>query len=301
MVPRMQALWADQAARDAAEPDDKDSQAEAKIRARKQRLIDTVSDSTDISSEKKPPAFDQGATVAKYVTFYLVTAEDELFFGQLFKPKKEISLEEYNAALKHVPDSEIYPEVPPDTALTIAPTDLDDTSAFIKRSGLNCYESMKGTNFVPKGVLEETLIMEQLISQTLQHPNMIRYLGCRVRRGRITSVFLERLEHTLMQYIFHEPAGFASLDKTKFVEALESAVAYLHSLGLAHNDINPYNIMVMEDGTPVLIDFGSCQPFGGRLQSLGSPGWYEELFFTSQAKHDAFALKKLREWLERPE
>ncbi|AEO70700.1 uncharacterized protein THITE_2122389 [Thermothielavioides terrestris NRRL 8126] len=268
-----------------------------------------ASGSADSSPEKKPPvlstlqdltileAFDQGATEAKYVTFYLVTAEDEVYFGQLFKPKKEITLEEYNAALKYVPDSEIYPAVPPNTALTIAPTDLDDTSAFIKRSGLNCYESMKGTNFVPKGVLEETLIMEQ-ISRT-PHPNIVRYLGCRVYRGRITAICLERLEHTLMQYI-HEP-GFASLDKAKFVKGLESAVAYLHSLGLAHNDINPYNIMVRQDGTPVLIDFGSCQPFGGRLQSLGSPGWYEEIFFTSQAKHDLFALKKLREWLEKPE
>ena len=65
----------------------------------------------------------------------------------------------------------------------------------------------------------------------------------------------------------------------RWAEGLRVAQAYLHSLGLAHNDINPYNIMVREDGTPVLIDFGSCQPFGGRLQSLGSPGWYEEMFF----------------------
>jgi len=69
--------------------------------------------------------------------------------------------------------------------------------------------------------------------------------------------------------------------------------------GLAHNDINPYNIMV-KDYNPILIDFGSCQPFGGRLQSLGSPGWYE-IFFTSQAKHDTYSLKKLRGWLETPE
>jgi len=106
-------------------------------------------------------AFDQGATESKYVTFYLVTPEDELYFGQSFK-KQEITLAEYNAALEHVPDSEIYPEVPPDTPLTIAPDHLDDVSAFIKRPGLNSYESMKGSNFVPKGVLEETLIMGQI-------------------------------------------------------------------------------------------------------------------------------------------
>ena len=55
------------------------------------------------------------------------------------------------------------------------------------------------------------------------------------------------------------------------MKALESAVAHLHQLELAHNDINPSNIMV-RDGLPVLIDFGSCAPYGGRLQSLGSPG-----------------------------
>ncbi len=241
-------------------------------------------------------AFDQGATKAKYVTFYQVISEDKLYFGQLFKSKKEIALAEYNAALELVPDSEIYPEVPQDTPLTIAPHDLDDVSAFIKRPGLNSYESMKGSSFVAKGLLEETIIMEQ-ISKT-PHPNIIGYLGCRVRRGRITSIFLERLDQTLMQYI-DEPS-FAPLDKIKFIKALESAVAHLHSLGLAHNDINRYNIMV-KDGMPVLIDFGSCQPFGGRLQSLGSPGWYEEMFSTSQAKHDTYSLKKLREWLEKLE
>ena len=266
-----------------------------------------ASDTTEIS-QKKPPvvsslrdltiieAFDQGASESKYVTFYLVTPEDELYFGQSFKKKKEISLAEHNAALEYVPDNEIYPEVPRNATLTIASDGLDDTSAFIKRPGLNSYKSMKGSNWVPKGLLEETLIMEQ-ISKT-PHPNIVGYLGCRVRRGRITSLFLELLDQTLMQYI-HEP-GFADLDKTKFVDALESSVTHLHSLGLAHNDINPSNIMV-RDGMPVLIDFGSCQPFGGRLQSLGSPGWYEEMFFTSQAKHDTYALKKLREWLEKPE
>lgn len=253
---------------------------------------DSLRDLTIIES------FDVGATEAKYVTFYLVTPEDRLYFGQLFKKKKEITPAEYYAALEHVPGSEIYPLVPEDldTPLTIAPDGLDDVSAFIKRPGLVCYETMKGTNYIPKEILQETTIMEQ-ISKT-PHPHIVSYFGCRVRYGRITSLFMERLDQTLKQYI-HEP-GYAQLDKTRFADALESAVAYLHSLGLAHNDINPDNIMV-RDGMPVLIDFGSCQPFGGRLQSLGTHGWYEEEFYTSQAKHDTYGLAKLREWLEKPE
>ncbi|KAI0194767.1 kinase-like domain-containing protein [Xylaria flabelliformis] len=237
-------------------------------------------------------AFDPGANKPKYTTFYTLTTEDELFFGESTKSKRELSLEEYRALLKRVGDDEIYPQVPAGLQLTIAPADLDDSNAFIKRPGLNCYESMKGTNYVPKSVLEETTVMEQ-VSKT-PHPNIIKYHGCRVNRGRITALVLELLDQTLTQ--FKSDGKLQSLDKDKFVRALQSAVDYLHSLGLAHNDINPDNIMV-KDGMPVLIDFGSCAPVGQRLQSLGTEGWYEELFFTSQFKHDIYAMGKLREWL----
>ena len=46
-------------------------------------------------------------------------------------------------------------------------------------------------------------------------------------------------------------------------------------MGLAYKDINPDKIMV-RDRMLERIDFGSCQPFRERLQSLGTKGWYEE-------------------------
>lgn len=240
-------------------------------------------------------ALDSETDEPKYVTFYLVTADEEVWFGQLFKKMKDITLAEYSSALEYIQDEEIFPEVPEDIVLTIAPDSLDDASAFIKRPGLNCYETMKGSDYIPKEILGETLTMEQ-ISKT-PHPNIIEYFGCRVRRGRITAIVLERLDQTLTQYA-HTPA-FERLDMAKFLEAVKSAVDYLHSLGLAHNDINPDNIMV-KNGMPVLIDFGPCQPFGKNLQSLGTDGWYEELFYTSDKKHDEYSLGILRQWLKKP-
>jgi hypothetical protein len=56
---------------------------------------------------------------------------------------------------------------------------------------------------------------------------------------------------------------------------------------------------MVKDGMPVLIDFGSSQPFVTRLQSLGTEGWYEEVFFTSEKKHDTYSLTILREWLQK--
>jgi serine/threonine protein kinase len=204
-----------------------------------------------------------------------------------------MTLAEYSAALEHmehIKDDEIYPEIPTDTQLTIAPENLGDSSAFVKRPGLNCYEIMKGSNYTPKALLDETLIMEQISKSP--RPEIVSYYACRVKRGRITAILSERLNQTLTQYV--STPDFKQLDKVKFVEALESAVDYLHSLGLAHNDINPNNIMV-KDGMPVLIDFGSSQPFGKHPQSLGTEGWYKELFFTSEKEHDTYSLGKPRE------
>ncbi|KAI0407488.1 kinase-like domain-containing protein [Xylaria palmicola] len=240
-------------------------------------------------------ALDPETHELKYVTFYHVTSNDELYFGQLYKQKKNISLADYSLALDHVRDEEIYPLVSEGTPLKVAPDHWDDTTAFIKRPGLNCYETMKGSDYVPEGILQETLIMEQI--SIASHPNIITYLGCRVKRGRITAIVLERLDQTLTQLSW-TPA-FHQLDHDSFFKAVESAVCHIHSLGLAHNDINPDNIMI-KDGMPVLIDFGSCQPFGMNLQSLGTDGWYEE-FFTSETKHDEFSLKKLKQWLQKPE
>jgi serine/threonine protein kinase len=233
---------------------------------------------------------------ARYVIFYHISPDDNLYFGQLYKHGKDITLAEYNLSLNRVEDEEVYPLVPEGAALTIAPSNWDDTTAFIKRPGLSSYEIMKGTAYVPTQILQETLIMEQL--SMAPHPNIITYLGCQVKRGRITAIVLERLGQTLTQ--LSQTPAFRQLDQVLFLKGVESAVQHIHSLGLAHNDINPDNIMI-KDGTPVLIDFGSCQPFGANLQSLGTDGWYEEDFFTSEAKHDEYSLKMLKEWLQKLE
>ncbi|KAK4220507.1 kinase-like domain-containing protein [Podospora fimiseda] len=231
----------------------------------------------------------------KYCTFYHITRDEQVWFGQSFKNKRELSFQEYSDALELIKDEEIFPLVPEGVELTIAPDHLNDDNAYVKRPGLNSYEEFKGTDFVTKQLLDKTLIMEQ-ISNT-PHPNIVHYHGCRVRWGRITAIVVERLDQTLEQYVDAEE-GYEQLDNEQFLVSLQSALDYFHSLGLAHNDISSYNIMLKDDKQPVLIDFGSCEPYGGRLQSCGSPGWCEEPFFLSEKKHDDFSMKRLAEWLK---
>lgn len=245
-------------------------------------------------------SYSPGSAIPKHTTFYHITSEERLYFGQTSRNKKDLTIQEFRYALKRIPDEEVYPNVPPQPPLTLAPDSIDQPT-YIKRPGLNSFEDMRGTPFVPKAILQETLIMEQISKAA--HPNIIHYYGCRTRRGRICAIILEELEQTLTQLTL--TPEFDKLDKTKFADSVESAIEYLHSLGLAHNDLNPDNIMIRRGKDdkiqPVLIDFGSCQPYGKPLDSLGTVGWYEKPFFHSELAHDTFGLAKLRRWLDKPE
>ena len=88
------------------------------------------------------------------------------------------------------------------------------------------------------------------------------------------------------------------------MDALESAVSHLHSLGLAHNDLHPGNILVDDKGAPVLRDFEAAREIGAKLGiRRGTGGWIEEEmkdYHTSDKNHDLFALGKIRAWLDNP-
>lgn len=88
-------------------------------------------------------AWDNKTNTPKYVTFYHVTAEEELWFGQSSKNKRDLTLDEYSKAMKRVPDEEVYPEIPAGIELTIPPDNtMNDCAVYTKRPGLNCFETM---------------------------------------------------------------------------------------------------------------------------------------------------------------
>lgn len=95
-----------------------------------------------------------------------------------------------------------------------------------------------------------------------------------------------------------DKALLESIDRNSFVAGIESAIAHLHSLGLAHNDLNPANIMLGKSKEPILIDFDSCRPFGEGLLSGGTRGWTDEKLDTSAKENDLAAIPKIVKWLD---
>ncbi|KAI1110274.1 kinase-like domain-containing protein [Nemania sp. NC0429] len=184
-------------------------------------------------------------------TMFAAVEDDMIYYG--------------HDSLARIPDEKIFPQW---WSQGLTPTKASEelpSNVFIKRPRLGLYDIFLKHGVVyllAKGLMEEAEAMEVLGSQP--HPNIVRYHGCHVRRGYITGLVLERHPHDLNSYL---NSSHITQDKELFLESLGSAIHRVHSLGWAHNDLNPTNVLVAEDGRPILIDFGSARRIGDKLST----------------------------------
>jgi serine/threonine protein kinase/formylglycine-generating enzyme required for sulfatase activity len=142
---------------------------------------------------------------------------------------------------------------------------------------------------------------EVAIATKLRHPNL-----CRVHEGGI----LEGTPYIVMDYVHGETlhernqrereASWAGdrtsaefhpqpiADKIRCIEALLRGVHAMHEAGIVHRDIKPANIVVRQDGSAVLMDFGLARDESLRTLTktgdlLGTPAYMspEQLTFSA--------------------
>lgn len=217
-----------------------------------------------------------------HLTFFFITKEHNVYCGR--SRMRKLTLEAVNESLKLVPDKEVFPEAPSHiTRITTI-----DSGCFVKGPALTFHDELGGSEMIAQLLLQEAEMLEQI--ERNPHPNILRYQGCHVYRGRIVGLVLKRYPRTLEELIRN---GGGNIDLELGFDGLKTGVMHLHSLGLAHNDIKASNIMVDEDDAWILADMGSCRPFGDRLIIAGNPQWE-----TSSQQHDEDALGELWIWLK---
>ena len=87
-------------------------------------------------------------------------------------------------------------------------------------------------------------------------------------------------------------------DPGKVLQGIENGIRHLHELNLVHNDLNPSNVMLLHDDTPVIIDFDSCRQIRQSLEGVGRTyEWHDEDVRISLPSNDLDALSEIREWL----
>ena len=122
----------------------------------------------------------------------------------------------------------------------------------------------------------DRFIVEARTLAKFDHPNIVRvysvfeenntgYMVMRYERGQSLQEKID-LENTLSE-----------AEVLQLIKPVLSGLEIIHRAGFIHRDIKPDNIYLREDGSPVLIDFGSArQALGERtktLTSLITPGY----------------------------
>ncbi|HLM61108.1 MAG TPA: serine/threonine-protein kinase, partial [Pyrinomonadaceae bacterium] len=96
---------------------------------------------------------------------------------------------------------------------------------------------------------------ERQILAELNHPNIARLLDGGTTDGNLPYLIMEFVEgDTLLEYA--QKNNLALEERLKLFEQICLAVEYAHRQNVLHRDLKPSNILVANDGTPKLLDFG---------------------------------------------
>ena len=155
--------------------------------------------------------------------------------------------------------------------LTIEHTTSCNVIARAQRYGR--WYMLKGLNDTncDKAMPRQMLRKEFDILIRLQHPHVVQTVGMEQVEGLGTCIVMEYVDGITLKEWLQTKTGTETGTKTKtktktggkdadairIMDELLQAVAYIHSLGIAHRDLKPQNIMLTRQGLHVkLIDFG---------------------------------------------
>ncbi|TQV90814.1 hypothetical protein V2A60_002495 [Cordyceps javanica] len=219
----------------------------------------------------------------------------------IYRDLDEATFNSVLATMRGVPDAGIYPMF--EQGLTeFDPDSMQEGEYFLKSPNVGAWnEDAAVANLFLSEARNHQLFLRN------PHPQLGAYLGCVVHNGRIVRLafphYFESLYDRIQRAQLNGEERMEPGERSKCMHAIRKAVAHLHSLGYAHNDISASNIMFDKDGNAVLIDLDSCTPFGEKIGKGGivggwrGPRFWEQRFETSSVECDEASLQYIDDWL----
>jgi serine/threonine-protein kinase len=143
----------------------------------------------------------------------------------------------------------------------------------------------------------DQLLREARVAARLRHPNVVGVLDCGAAQDGTPYIVMEYVAGRSLADRLRD--GVPPPAETLHVaERVAAALDHAHGLGIVHRDVKPANVLLGDDGTVRLTDFGIAQagaePDGGEpWAGLGTPAYMapeQRLGHRAGAQTDVYAL-----------
>ncbi|XP_018024811.1 serine/threonine-protein kinase Tao isoform X6 [Hyalella azteca] len=134
--------------------------------------------------------------------------------------------------------------------------------------------AIKKMSYSGKQSLEkwQDILKEIKFLRSLRHPNTVNYRGCYLRDNTVWLV-MEYCLGSASDIIEVHRQPLREEEISGICEGCLQGLAYLHSLSKIHRDIKAGNVLLTENGTVKLADFGSASINSPANSFVGTPYW----------------------------
>ncbi|KAG8963967.1 hypothetical protein FRC03_002398 [Tulasnella sp. 419] len=136
----------------------------------------------------------------------------------------------------------------------------------------------------------ERILQEASLWVTLQHPNILPFLGIWESKGELHLVSPWAWRGHIITYLESLPVEVAP-PLARLLAEIGAGIEYLHNRGIIHGDIKSSNILVSEEGKCLVSDFGlskfATSATASSLSSAGTARWMAPELINGE--HKSFA------------
>jgi tRNA A-37 threonylcarbamoyl transferase component Bud32 len=139
-----------------------------------------------------------------------------------------------------------------------------------------------GTDVAVKILLPEILKFPEVVSKfeaearaiaRLDHPNVLKIYDV-VGEGDARGIVMELLDgEDVLEYVTAEGGRVEPQDALRIVRQAMAGLQAAHAKGIIHRDVKPQNLVILEDGTVKVVDFGLATQANSSLaaERIGTP------------------------------
>ena len=121
---------------------------------------------------------------------------------------------------------------------------------------------------------------EAAIGKALNHPYILRMMDDEDQKKSRPYIVMEYLEGQTLGHLMHSIRPMPVPDALKICSRICEALHYMHEHDVVHRDLKPDNVMICNDGSIRIMDFGIAKfegqrrlTFGGFTPAMGTPDY----------------------------